>query len=107
MIEVGNVSKFNELMISTKDLIIIVFTSIWDKSCYKFNMEIEKIEQKYKNIKILSINTDDAPAITKAYDIKIVPTAVFYKDNTKACNDIIGHDKIIEIEENIKKHIYN
>jgi thiol-disulfide isomerase/thioredoxin len=105
MIEVGNVSKFNELMISTKDLIVIVFTSIWNKSCYKFNIEMEKLENKYKDIKILSVDINDTPQITKEYDINIVPTTVFYKDNNKACNDIIGDNKIDEIEHIIKKNI--
>jgi thioredoxin 1 len=105
MIEITNVSKFNELMTSTTDLIIIVFTSIWDKECYKFNDGMEKIEQKYKYLKILSINIDDNPTIKNAYDIKEVPTTVFYKDGTKAHNDIIGVGKINEIEEIIKRNI--
>jgi thiol-disulfide isomerase/thioredoxin len=102
MIEICNVLKFNELMTSTTDLIVIVFTSIWHNPCYKFNMEIEKIEQKYKNLKILLINIDETMEITKAYGITEVPTTVFYKDNTKANTDIIGIDKINEIEDTIK-----
>jgi thioredoxin 1 len=105
MIEIGNVSKFNEIMTSTTDLIIIVFTSIWDKQCYKFNIEIEKIEQKYTNIKFLSINIDDNYAIKNAYDIKEVPTIVFYKDGTKAYKDITGYNILNEIEDVIKKYI--
>ncbi len=104
MIEIGNVSKFNEIMTSTTDLIIIVFTSIWHNPCYNFNIQMEKIEQKYKDLKILSVNIDDNSAITNAYDIKEVPTTVFYKDGTKAYNDIIGVDKLNEIEDIIHKY---
>ena len=105
MIEICNVLKFNEIMISTTDLIVIVFTSIWDKSCYQFNIQIEKIEEKHKNLKILSVNIDDNSAIANAYGITKVPTTVFYKDNTKANIDIIGYDKINEIENIINKLI--
>ncbi len=105
MIEIANVAKFNEIMTSTNNLIVIVFTSIWNKSCYQFNNEMEKLEQKYKDLKILSINIDDNSSISKAYDIKQNPTIVFYKDGTKAYNDIIGDDKINEIEDIIKKNI--
>ena len=105
MIEIGNVSKFNEIMTSTKNLIIIVFTSIWNNSSYKFNNEMENLEKNYKDLQILSVNIDDNSAITNAYDIKQVPTTVFYKDGTKAYNDIIGVDKLNEIEDIIKKNI--
>jgi thioredoxin-like negative regulator of GroEL len=94
-------------MTSTTDLIIIVFTSIWDNKYFKFNLEMEKLELKYKNLIILSVNIDENLEITNAYDIKQVPTTVFYKDNTKTYDDIIGVDKINEIEEIIiKKHHY-
>ncbi len=105
MIEIGNVSKFNEIMTSTKNLIIIVFTSIWNNSSYKFNNEMENLEKNYKDLQILSVNIDDNSAITNAYDIKQVPTTVFYKDGTKAYNDIIGADKLNEIEDIIKRNI--
>jgi thiol-disulfide isomerase/thioredoxin len=64
---------------------------------------MEKLEQKYKNLIILSVNIDENLEITNAYDIKQVPTTVFYKDNTKTYDDIIGVDKINEIEEIIIK----
>ena len=104
MIEIGNILQFNKLMTSTKDLILIVFTSIWDNKCFKFNLEMEKLELKYKNLTILSVNIDENLEITNAYDIKQVPTTVFYKDNTKTYYDIIGVDKINEIEEIIIKN---
>jgi thioredoxin-like negative regulator of GroEL len=107
MIEISNILQFNKLMTSTTDLIIIVFTSIWDNKYFKFNLEMEKLELKYKNLIILSVNIDENLEITNAYDIKQVPTTVFYKDNTKTYDDIIGVDKINEIEEIIiKKHHY-
>ncbi len=105
MIEIDSVSKFNEIMTSTTDLILIVFTSIWHIPCYDFNIQIKQIEQKYKNLKILSVDINDNSTITNAYGITNVPATVFYKDNTKATNNIIGYDKINEIEDIIKNNI--
>jgi thiol-disulfide isomerase/thioredoxin len=105
MIEIGNVSKFNEIMTSTTELIIIVFTSIWHKPCYNFNIQIENIEQKYKYLKILSVDINDNSIITKEYDVKEVPTTVFYNDGTLTNSYIVGSNKLNEIEDIIKKNI--
>lgn len=107
MIEIDSVSKFNEIMTSTKDLILIVFILFQDNKYYDydFNIQIKQIEQKYKDLKILSVDINDNSEITNAYGITNVPTTVFYKDNNKACNNIIGYNKINEIEDIIKKII--
>ncbi|WGH25706.1 MAG: thioredoxin [Candidatus Shikimatogenerans bostrichidophilus] len=59
---------------------IIDFWAVWCTPCLYMNPIIEKIYKKYKNkIFIYKINIDENKILTEKYNIKSIPTLIYFK----------------------------
>lgn len=56
---------------------IVDFWAPWCNPCKAINAELEKVDQKRPDIKIIKINVDNHPDLVKEYHIKSVPTLLF------------------------------
>lgn len=82
--------KFNEL-VSTNDLVIIDVYADWCQPCLEFKPIFEEIseQEEYKDIKFISINSDEAIWINSRFDIDSIPRFLFF-NNKKLIYEHVG-----------------
>lgn len=59
-------------------IIILDFFANWCGPCKELSPILDKIESKYSKIKIMKINIENNNLITETYDIRSLPTLIFY-----------------------------
>jgi thioredoxin 1 len=79
------------------------FSAIYCNPCKILSQTLNKIQNEYPNINIESIDIDDFPELAKKYNIKSLPTLIFYKDNNEVTREI-GNIKIDKIREIISQY---
>ena len=86
-------------------LIVIDFKATWCGPCKTIKPYIEYLKENYKNVDFfeIDIEDEDTETITSNFDIKKVPTFVYYK-NVEVCNSLIGINKG-NIEELVNEYL--
>lgn len=104
-----NLSTINEFNIYSKSnptkLIVLDFKATWCGPCKVIKPFITYLKEQYENVAFYEIDIEDdiTETITTTFDIKKVPTFIYYK-NGKICNRMIGTDKNL-IEELINENL--
>ena len=100
MTEFVNYSKSNP----TK-LIVLDFTASWCGPCKSLKPFITYLKEQYVNVDFYEIDIEnyETETITNTFEIKKVPTFIYYK-NGEVCNRMIGTDKN-KIEEFINENL--
>ena len=75
-------------------LMIIDFSASWCGPCKLIKPFITYLKEQYTNVEFYDIDIEDdkTETITSNFNIKKVPTFIYYK-NGEICNRIIGTDK--------------
>ena len=89
---------------STK-LIVIDFKATWCGPCKTIKPFIEYLKDNYKNVDFyeIDIEDEDTETITNTFDIKKLPTFIYYK-NGDVCNSLFGTNKN-NIEDLINEYL--
>ena len=98
--ELNEYSKLNPLK-----LIVIDFKASWCGPCKNIKPFIEYLKEHYNNVDFyeIDIEDEDTDTITTTFEIKKVPTFIYYK-NGILCNSLIGTNKDT-IEEYINEYL--
>jgi thioredoxin 1 len=90
---------------NSNTLLFISFKASWCKPCKEIKPFIDYLKEQYKNVNFydIDIEDEDVESITNYFNIKKVPTFIYYK-NGITCNSIIGTNKEI-IEEYINEYL--
>ena len=75
-------------------LIVIDFKATWCGPCKAIKPFIEYLHESYPNVEFMEIDIEDEDrnTIVSNFNIKKVPTFVFYK-NGEVCNTLVGTNK--------------
>ena len=86
-------------------LIVIDFKATWCGPCKAIKPFIDYLKDNYKNVDFIEIDIEDedTETITNTFEIKKVPTFVYYK-NDKLCDSLIGINKG-NIEELVNEYL--
>jgi len=86
-------------------LMVLDFTASWCGPCKSLKPFITYLKEQYENVEFyeIDIEDDNTETITNTFDIKKVPTFIYYK-NGEVCNRMIGTDKN-KIEEFINENL--
>ena len=83
---------------------IIRVNAMWCGGCLSMYKVWKKIEEKYKDIEIISYDYDMDEDIVKEYNVgSLLPVAIFYKKDKEVAR-LIGEKRIEEIEEVINEY---
>jgi thioredoxin 1 len=91
-------STSDELMSYSKSnsskLIVIDFKAVWCGPCKAIKPFIEYLHESYPNVEFMEIDIEDESreTIVSNFNIKKVPTFIFYK-NGVVCDTLIGTNK--------------
>ena len=95
--------KYSKTNSST--LIILNFKAQWCNPCKAIKSFFTYLKEQYTNVNFyeVDIEDEDTETITTFFNIKKVPTFIYYK-NGILCNTLIGNDKS-KIEELLNEHL--
>jgi len=90
VIEIKDEKTFDE-KIAGDQLVIVDFFANWCGPCKRIAPEIEKLAQKHSSAVFLKVNVDKLMLIAERYEIRAMPTFLFFK-NGKKVDDVVGAD---------------
>jgi thioredoxin len=89
VLEIDSVEQFDSILLDNgsdahnKKIIIVDFFATWCGPCKKFAPTYEKISEKYKEqVYFLKIDIDEVEDLAVRYDIRKLPTFLFFKTGT-------------------------
>lgn len=95
-------SNFGEVVRANAS-VMVDFWAPWCAPCLAMEPIIEELAQEYKGrAKIARFNTDQNPVIPGEYEIKGIPTVLFFK-NGKLVDTLAGLMPKGRLEESLKK----
>ncbi len=87
-------------------LAVVDFWAEWCGPCRAVGPVIEQLAEDYRGkVKVLKLDTDANPATAARFNIRSIPTILFFKDG-KPVDGVIGADPRLRsvLEEKIAKH---
>ncbi|XP_051876123.1 thioredoxin-like [Pristis pectinata] len=102
---VHHLCNMDELTAKLKEagdkLVVIDFYATWCGPCNYIKPIYAKYSEEHTDVIFCSVDSDEAEDITVAYDIKSLPTFIFFKKE-KEVDKITGADKS-QLESKIKE----
>ena len=67
-------------VIQSPDLVMVDFWAVWCGPCQMVAPIVEDLAQEYDGkLKVMKLNTDEAPEVAGRYQIMSIPTILFFK----------------------------
>ncbi|OYT27597.1 MAG: thioredoxin [Candidatus Altiarchaeales archaeon ex4484_96] len=103
MIDVSEAS-FSEQVLESDNLVLAEFWSSWCPPCKIMEPTLKELETDYPQVTICKINTDRNRSLTKKYEIRGVPTFLFFKKGELLHREVSAKSKnqLIKIIEELK-----
>jgi len=79
VIEVND-SNFDVEVKNSKDAVLVEFGATWCGPCKKQLPILESFSEKHNNVKVVKVDVDQSPNISKQYGIRSVPTVMVIVD---------------------------
>ena len=80
MAKILNEAEFRSEIIDNKATAVVDFFATWCGPCRMMAPIIDKLAEKYSDIKIVKIDVDEAPKVAEFYKISTIPTILFFKN---------------------------
>ncbi len=99
-----NENEFKQEVLDEPKLTVVDFYADWCGPCQMLKPVLEKISEKYNNLKIVKVNVDDNHHLCEVYGIYSIPHVIMFKDG-KVIDQFVGFKSENDVEEKIKAHI--
>ncbi len=77
-------------VLQSKDVVMVDFWAAWCSPCKMVAPVVEELAKEYENkAKFFKLNTDENPEIASRYNIRGIPTLMFFK-NGEIAEQIVG-----------------
>jgi len=74
-------ATFDETVQSSSEAVIVDFWAEWCGPCKMISPILEEIASEHKEkLKVVKLNVDDNPDVTRRYDVMSIPTLIVFKD---------------------------
>lgn len=84
------VDTFEKVVIQSPDLVMVDFWATWCGPCKIVAPVVEELAHEYEGrVNFAKVNTDENPDIASRYNIRGIPTLIFFKDG-KVLDQIVG-----------------
>ncbi len=80
--------------------VIVDFYAPWCGDCVRIEPIIKELEKEYK---IIKINIDENENLSKEYNIRRIPTLIFFKDGNEVGSRLVEPKSKTQIIEEIEK----
>ncbi|CAB3405339.1 unnamed protein product [Caenorhabditis bovis] len=103
IIEISDMEHLDRLIEQNKDTVLILdFFATWCGPCKEIAPVYKELAEKYRNIKFLKIDINEAEDVCTKYDVKLMPTFVFLKNAEQI--DILEGGYPDVLREMVAKH---
>ena len=96
MIE-GNSDNFKKEVLDEKGIVLVDFNATWCGPCRMLHPVLEEFSNKRKDIKVVTIDTDENEKLSSDYGIMSIPCLILFKEG-KEINRSVGLKSKSEIE---------
>ena len=104
MIRSINDDNFTREVLHERGLIIVDFSAGWCGPCRMLSSVLERISNENRHIKIVRIDVDESPEVSKKYNIRSIPKLMFFK-NGRLIDEITGFVPKDVISETISNNL--
>ena len=74
-------SNWEKEVLQSSDLVMVDFWAVWCGPCQMVAPIVEELANEYSGkLKVMKLNTDEAPEVAGKYQIMSIPTILFFKD---------------------------
>lgn len=97
-------TNFMNEVLNEKKLVLVDFSAIWCGPCKMVAPILEEIAYENDNVKIVKMDVDVSPFISRKYRINSIPNIKFFK-NGRVVDEIVGFVPKRQIEEVINRNL--
>ncbi|MDO4742076.1 MAG: thioredoxin [Candidatus Saccharibacteria bacterium] len=101
MIE-GNSDNFKEEVLEAETVVLVDFNAEWCGPCQMMGPVVAEIAEENSEIKVVSVNIDDARELAREYKVMSIPCLVVFKDGAEV-RRMVGVNSKQKILEMIKE----
>ena len=81
-------------VLKAPSLVMVDFWAVWCGPCQMVGPIVEELAQEYAGkLKVMKLNTDEAPDVAGRYQIMSIPTILFFKDGQIVDKLVGAHPK--------------
>ena len=83
-------ANWDKEVIQSSDLVMVDFWAVWCGPCQMVAPIVEELAKEYSGkLKVMKLNTDEAPEVAGRYQIMSIPTILFFK-NGQPVEKLVG-----------------
>ena len=97
-------TDFMKEVLNEEKLVLVDFSAIWCGPCKMVAPILEEIAYENDNVKIVKMDVDVSPFISRKFRINSIPIIKFFK-NGRVVDEIIGFVPKRQIEEVINRNL--
>jgi thioredoxin 1 len=84
------VDTFDQVVLQAPNLVMVDFWATWCGPCKIVAPVVEELAHEYAGkVNFAKVNTDENPDLASRYNIRGIPTLIFYKDG-KVLDQVVG-----------------
>jgi thioredoxin 1 len=74
-------ATFDETVQSSSEAVVVDFWAEWCGPCKMISPILEEIASEHQDkLRVVKLNVDDNPDVTRRYDVMSIPTLIVFKD---------------------------
>jgi thioredoxin 1 len=98
-------SNFDADVMKSSELAVVDFWAEWCGPCRLLGPTIEALADEYAGkVKVFKLNVDENPSIPTRFNIRGIPTVIFFK-NGQAVDQLVGNHPKDSIVKTIQAHL--
>jgi thioredoxin len=92
-------ATFDSEVLQSNQLVIVDFWATWCTPCRMLTPILEEIAAERTDIKICTINMDEAENIAETYAVMSLPALLFFRDGEliEECIGLVSKDRIVSL----------
>ncbi|EGK60086.1 thioredoxin [Centipeda periodontii DSM 2778] len=92
-------ATFDSEVLQSNQLVIVDFWATWCTPCRMLTPILEEIATERTDIKICTINMDEAENIAETYAVMSLPALLFFRDGEliEECIGLVSKDRIVSL----------
>jgi len=94
-------SEFNEIVNNGHRLVVVDFFAEWCMPCLMMAPIIDDLAERMKDVKFVKINVDENNEISQKYEVRSIPTMIFFMGG-KEVDKVVGGMDQEALEEKIQ-----
>lgn len=96
-------ANFEEEVLNSDLPVLIDLWAVWCAPCYMVSPVVEELADEYAGkLKVGKLNVDQNPSVPGRYNVRAIPTLLFFKDG-KLYDQIVGAVPKSTLEEVVKR----